>query len=861
MTISAKEAFLEQFKREAEGEDLSGFQFSDLTELADDLWSWSETLPPDRRDARVRLVAPKLGSAPPHTVLEAAGPDAPFLVDSLLNECAGEGHEVRALLHPVANCAEGGHRSVIQIHLPILTAQEQAVLTDGARKTLADIDAAVADYDAMRTRMQQEARRVANLQNIEPGLRREATEFLEWLIHEHFLFLGSRAYVFERGPDGHFSVEEPEMIEGSNLGILRDESRNILNRGAEPTVITEKIGAFLEAPTPLIIAKSTMMSRVHRRVKADYIGIKVYDDAGRVQGEVRFAGLFTAEAYTESVHSIPLLRRRVEKVMEESGRLGSRHSQKALDNILETWPRDELFQTDAKTLAPMAIGALHLIGHNRTRLFLRYDQFGRYASAILYVVRENYSSELRQRIAEYLEGALGGTLEDFQPRFDGGPLARVNFIFELPPGAPRPDISVLEAEVSQLARRWDDAFREALLASDLSEVERDGAGVFKGAFNGAYREAFSAEEALLDLREIAALNAGSPFRMRVYRRDDDPSTVLRAKLYARGDAVRLSNSVPIFENMGLFMDFETGYPVTPSAPPMPGAPSVYWIHDAALRSENGQPVDLTRTAKLLENGFTSVWSGAAEDDGFNQLILAAGATCREAGLLRALAAYRRQSGLDPARPTQIEALVSHPEIATALLTYFKIRFDPDFQGDMATRRGAAEVVRADINTALDAVPSLDHDRILRRLADLIGAIQRTSYFQTTPDGAPRTALAFKISSGELDDLPQPKPYREVFVSSPEVDGVHLRFGPVSRGGLRWSDRRDDFRTEVLGLVKAQQVKNAVIVPTGSKGGFFPKQIPIGAGRDEVREAGTAAYKMFIASLLSVTDNIVQGDLR
>ncbi|MEO1100240.1 MAG: NAD-glutamate dehydrogenase, partial [Pseudomonadota bacterium] len=828
----------------------------DLDGLAAALADWVSTLPVDEQTVRVRDTADDehvFGAA----VLESCGPDKPFLVDSLLNACNALGHPVRTLFHPICK-GDGVKRSIIQIHLPRLTADEQAALQEEAERTLGDVKIAVDDYTAMRALMKEEVHKLSTADFLNADDREESVAFLEWLAKEHFVFLGARRYVFETDSDGAFLPEEPVMVEGTNLGMLRDEARNVLNRGAEPTLLTPEIGAFLQEPTPLILSKSTMLSRVHRRVFADYVGVKQYDDQGHVNGEIRFAGLFTAEAYDETARSIPLIRRRAAKIIEASGATPGGHSAKALSNLIETWPRDELFQTDAETLTPMLLGALHLIGRPRARVFVRRDRFDRFVSIIVYAPRDAYDSRLREQIGELMEDRFGGRLISFQPSFDSGPLARVHFQIALSQGHAEPDIDALEKEVTALATTWGDAFRDALAAAGLDPDQEGRAALLKTAFSAGYREAFEPEEAITDVAELAMLDETRPVRMRAYRGASDSADMVRAKIYSRNGAVALSDCVPIFEDMGLFVNFETGYPIRPETPPSPGAPDVYWIHALAMCDGSGRELDLKEVGERFEDAFVDVWRGRAENDGFNRLVLTAGATPREAALIRALSAYRSQSGLDPASATQIRAFVLHPNLTRTLLDLFAARFDPKGGAAIEDRAIKADKLRADIEQGLNSVSALDEDRVIRRTADLIMAIQRTNFYQRSASGGPIPAITFKIASAELDELPSPKPYREIFVSSPEVEGVHLRFGPVARGGLRWSDRRDDFRTEVLGLVKAQQVKNAVIVPVGSKGGFYPKMLPENGSREEIREAGIAAYKTFISSLLELTDNLIDG---
>ncbi len=850
---------LEQILQEAAGEDTSGLSDADIRVLAKSLWSWAEGVPAGQQAVRVTTRASGAKGPLSRSVLEAAGPDMPFLVDSLLNECAAQGHEVKSLFHPVVTLADGRMISVIQIHMSLLTPNEARLLEAGALATLADVQRAVSDHRALQAKMRTEMKRLSGLTHISAAERDEAVAFLEWLQKEHYVFLGCREYDFATDADGRVLPAEPQMIEGSNLGILRDENLNVLSRDSEPLVINQAIGEFLSHPAPLIIAKSTLPSRVHRRVPCDYIGIKKYDAQGRVNGEVRFLGLFTAEAYDETARSIPFVRRRVQKIMAASGAAPGGHSEKALANLIETWPRDELFQTRSTILGPMIMGALHLIGRPRTKVFLRHDEFDRFVTALVFVPRESYDTALRQRIATVLTEAYAGELRSFQPYFDAGPMARVHFEIGLSPGHPEPDPAELEARIAGLARTWDQGFRDLLMQSDLTGADREGARAFIGAFNAAYREAFAPEEALRDVTSMAALSAGRPVVARAYRRETDEASKVRIKIFARDGAIALSRCVPVFENLGFFVHFETGYPVRPPVKPVADAPDIYWIHSLAMESANGSAIALDKLARALEEAFIAVWSGKAENDGFNRLVLAAGASWREAALIRALAAYRRQSGLDQPQEVQEAALVRYPSVTRLILDLFAARFDPQAHKSLDARAKASEKIAADFEEAMKGVASLTDDLVLRRLFSLTGALQRTNFYQTGEDGEVRPWISFKVASRELADLPEPKPFREIFMSSPKVEGVHLRFGPVARGGLRWSDRPSDYRTEVLGLVKAQQVKNAVIVPVGSKGGFYPKQLP---PRNDPNwfESGRDAYKQFITALLGLTDNLVKGKL-
>ena len=843
------------YMREERGPDNGAdLKDEDLEGLANDLWDWVKDLPEGKRSVRLR----DLGKTA--TLLEVAGPDAPFLVDSILGQCLDSTVEARVIFHPIIardkDAVSRGERwSVIQVHLPLLSSREQDHLLKGVEKTLDDLGAVITDFVEMLSRMREERTRLSNVMSLEEYDRAEALAFLDWLVADHFVFLGARTYRFEIDDDGKFVREEPVMVEGSNLGVLRDEVLNVLSRGAEPTMLTGAVGEFLQGPEPLIIAKSTLVSRIHRRVRADYVGVKHYDDRGRVIGETRFLGLFTAEAYDETARSVPLIRRRVERVLKTTSARAGGHKAKTLANILETWPRDELFQTDAETLASMAQGVLHLMGRPRTRLFLRHDQFDRFVSAIIYVPRDAYDSDLRQKLVNMLVEAYDAKLLRFQPRFDAGTMVRLHIQLSLEPGHPAPKLEDLQDKAVAIATRWEDSFRDALISAPMEDKVREGAMQFRDAFNVAYREAFPPEEAMLDVAEIAALNSTCPVRMRAYRKEIDKKDVIRAKVYSRGKPIPLSQSVPVFENMGLFVEFETGYRVTPADKPTEDAPEHYWVHNLLMRHENASPIDLEAVSGDFQNTFAAVWLNEVENDAFNRLIFDAGATWQQANLLRGLSAYRRQTGLDPTMSSQVRAFAAHKDVTANILKMFDALFDPAGEGDLASREAEAQDLLSSIKQQLTSVPSLEDDRVLRRTANLVNAIQRTNFYCKGEE-----PLAFKIATAELDVVPQPVPFREIFVAGPVVEGVHLRFGSVARGGLRWSDRPDDFRTEVLGLVKAQQVKNAVIVPVGSKGGFFPKQLPVGGRREAVREEGIKAYKIFISSLLALTDNLIDGDV-
>ncbi|HEX5262981.1 MAG TPA: NAD-glutamate dehydrogenase domain-containing protein, partial [Phenylobacterium sp.] len=498
-----------------------------------------------------------------------------------------------------------------------------------------------------------------------------------------------------------------------------------------------------------------------------------------------------------------------------------------------------------------ALGILHLNDRPRVRLFERRDPFDRFASLLLFLPRDHYNSDIAARAGKILAEAYRGRVSASYPSFSDAPLARVHYIIGFTPGAhDQPDLRVLETAITEAARTWEDRFEAAVRASGRTPEEvGQTLGRYRDAFPAGYRDRFDPTEALADLAVIEAMAPGQSVAVRAYRCAADNELQFRFKLYRPDAPAPLSDVLPILENMGLKALAEAGFPVT-----RPNGSAV-WVHDFEIEDPHGAELVFAQMKAAFEDAVVAVWTGRTENDGFNRMVLELAIPWREAALIRALARYRQQSGLDPSQRVQEEALAAHPEVTRLILELFRAKFDPASKAGIDQRRLEADAVMAQIIEALQSVESLDDDRVLRRLALLVGATQRTNFYQAGPAGEPKPYIAFKVASGELADLPAPKPYREIFIWGVNVEGIHLRFGPVARGGLRWSDRRDDFRTEVLGLVKAQQVKNAVIVPVGSKGGFYPKQLPKGGSPDAIRAEGINAYKTFLSGLLDITDNL------
>ncbi len=585
----------------------------------------------------------------------------------------------------------------------------------------------------------------------------------------------------------------------------------------------------------------------------DYVGIKTYDEKGALSGERRFVGLFTSNAYSAQPRTIPLLRRKIDGVVAQAGFAPSSHDGKALAHVLDTFPRDEMFQVSQEELHDIALGILRQTGLPRLKLLLRFDRFDRFVSAILLAPLGRMDDGRRGRIHALLAQALNGGQTAYSAVLDDSPLVRLHYIIGRHDGPLPPiDVRELERRIAAILETWDDAFAAALCA------EHGEAGGFRllsaraAQFSPGYRDNFPAHDGVRDLAMLEAIAAAAGatgdtlrLRARAWRKEGDARRVLRLKLYVLGEVLPLSASLPVFENLGLKVIAEDSFPVSFNRDD--GGRQEAVILDFVMERADGRPAEMDDIREPLEDAFHAVERGLAESDGFNRLVIGAGLSWRDVVILRALAKFLRQTAIAFSQDYMEQALTRNPDVASLLVALFHAGNDPNTGED---REKKVAALSARIEAALRDVPSLDDDRIIRRFRNAIAAILRTNYYQ--PGGKP---VAFKFDSAALDELPAPRPWREIFVYSPAMEGVHLRFGRIARGGIRWSDRREDFRTEILGLVKAQQVKNAVIVPVGAKGGFYPKTMPANPGREEAMAVGTAAYKMLINALLDVTDNL------
>jgi glutamate dehydrogenase len=864
---AATERFVREYFRQVAPEDVESRDSADLYGAALSHWNFGRQRDPGR--PRVRAFNPSLddhGWQSTHTIVEVVTDDMPFLVDSVTMEVNRHGLTLHLFVHPIVRAlrdadgvledvvagADGGVAAIGRresfMHVEVDRVADPAALARLAadvERVLGDVRAAVDDWPKMLARLRGIA---ADLEKapppLAPGDLAEGRAFIEWLADNHFTLLGYRCHDLVEA-DGAPGLA---IVPGSGLGILRERGDATMSQSFQ--ALPPETRARARVPELLIVTKGNSRSTVHRPGYLDYVGVKRFDPAGKVIGEHRFVGLYTSTAYSSTPGTIPLLRTKVANVVARAGVSPGSHAGKALLNILETYPRDELFQIGEEDLLATATGILHLGDRQRFRLFVRRDAFQRFVSCLLYVPREHYNTELRRRWQALLLDAFQGTAADFNVHLSESVLARILITVRTVPGRiPDVNLAELETRLAAAARRWEDDLATALVAD---EGEAEGNRLFRAFGNGfpaGYREDLAPRVAVADVRMLARVAADGALGLNLHRPLEAAPGTLRLRLYHRGGPVPLSDSLPMLERMGLRVLDERPYRVQPAE----GAP--VWIHDFGLATGSDRDVDLDAVQGAFEDALARVFAGTVENDDFNRLVLAAGLSAEEVVVLRAYARYLRQTGFPLSQSFIEQTLAAHGPIAAALVRLFRLRFDPaaGAEVDEAEARQFAA-----IEASLDAVENLSEDRVLRQLLALVLATTRTNFWCTDAAGARRPFLSFKFDPAKIPGLPEPRPMFEIFVCSTRFEGVHLRGGRVARGGLRWSDRPEDFRTEVLGLVKAQMVKNAVIVPVGSKGGFVLKKAPPAADREAYLAEGVACYQDYLRGLLDLTDNLVAG---
>jgi glutamate dehydrogenase len=835
-------------------------------------------------EAAVRVFNPTTDSdgwSSARTVIQVVTDDMPFLVDSVTGALVQRDIDIHLVVHPqlrvrrdesgglVETCDEDcagpvpeapGVHSESWILLTIDRQGDQAArdeLEATLARVLADVRGAVTDWPTMRTRCLVIAAELegAPPRGVDPQEVTQAIAFLRWMADNHFTFLGYREYALEETSEG--DVIRP--LGGTGLGVLRQDpsaDKKLVPLSPQSSRKARERGV-------LVLTKANSLSTVHRPAYLDYVGIRTYSADGNTLGERRFLGLYASTAYTESVLRLPVVAEKVKAVLDRSGLAPDSHTGKDLVEVLETYPRDELIQATPDQLFETAMAVTQLQERRRTKLFLREDDFGRFVSCLVYIPRDRYNTGVRTRMATILKDAFGGESVEFTARVSERALSRLQFVVRVPVGERVRSLdgtqqAELERRLVEVSRNWADRLGDGL-RDRLGEVEGDRLlDRFGRGFPTSYEETFSVVQGVADLQHLDRLGDGQRTSVALYRPSHSPENIRRFKLF-RVDPLSLTDILPIFTDMGVEVVDEQPYEVKRSDG------SLLHVYDFGMRVEDSRiwsRVAHEELRDLFESAVLAVWDGRAESDGFNQLVLAARLTWRQVVVLRTVAKYLRQTQVTFSQSYFEDALVSNPAIAADLVAFFEARFDPDRDGDAAARRADEDEIADRITAALDDVSSLDEDRIIRSFLAVMRGTLRTNFFQEASGVhgrgvGPKPYVSLKLDPTAIPDLPAPRPAYEIWVYSPQVEGVHLRFGAVARGGLRWSDRREDFRTEILGLVKAQMVKNAVIVPTGSKGGFYAKKLPDPTvSREDWLAEGKSAYRTFICALLDVTDNRV-----
>ncbi len=857
--------FIEQYYLAVAPEDLVERSVLDLYGGALAHWNFAAKRAPHKR--LLRVYNPRMeehGWQSTHTIIEVVQDDMPFLVDSTSMELNRLGLTVHLIIHPVmhihrdthnqienvledGNHGEGQPEAILRFEVDRQASDEQLrTLEQSLNNVLEDVRCAVEDWATMREQLRAI---IAEFKAHPPKLESEDVNedlaFLDWLDRDHFIFLGFADYdiVGENGD------EMMRIKPGSSLGILRGGRTAGENHARH---LPAQLRNELRKPGLLILTKTNTRASVHRPAYMDYIGIKRSNEKGEIAGEWRFLGLYTSAAYISRPRDIPLLRRKVQQVMSRSGFRPGGHSSKALANTLETLPRDELFQSTADQLYQTATAILHLQERQRVRLLVRRDPYGRFFSCLVFLPRERFNTEIRMRIQKILKDSFKASAVDFSIALSESVLARIHFVAHVDQDeALEYDLADLESRILYATRSWEDEVYGSLL-NELGEEKGNRLFArYRGAFPASYSEDYAPPIAVADIRKMEALSSSNMLGMTMYQPLETPQGAVRFKLFRRGEPIYLSMVLPMLENMGVRVLDERPHEVVLND----GEP--VWVHDLGLVYDNSAQLSSESVRQLFQDAFAALWNGRTENDGFNKLVLFGQLSWRHVEILRACCKYLRQTGFPFSQPYMEQALTNHPQIASLLVDLFVVRFDPDGQ-DKAPQR--AEILMDSIEKSLDAVPNLDEDRIQRRFFTLIKAMLRTNYFQTDKDGQSKPCLSFKLDSSQIPDIPEPKPLYEIFVYAPHVEGIHLRGGRVARGGLRWSDRLEDFRTEVFGLMKTQMVKNAVIVPVGAKGGFVMKQPQTDGDADSIAKEVKRCYQTFIRGLLDITDNLAAGKI-
>lgn len=861
--------FARQFYGTVALEDLHQWDIEDLYGATINFWSLIQHRSP--KETKIRIYNPdfeKNGWQTTHTVVEVITDDMPFLVDSLRMVINRMGIATHLIMHMGNLHVKRNKANEIAAVYPRTTEKkpandlvEAAIFIEIDRQTdaaileslhhnfervLDDNRAVVEDWMPMRERVCTAISELKLMSSVlDPDETAETVAFLNWIEDHHFTFLGMRYYeLIQKGKE---TILQP--LPETGLGVLRPTMSKSTARSI--SAMTPEARELTLSTRVLVTSKTNTEATVHRQAYTDYIGIKRFNKKGQVIGELRIIGLYTSAAYNTSPKHIPFLRHKVSLIMEKSNFNPRGHAGKVLLNILETLPRDDLIQAPEDELLEIAMGIYYMQERRRIRLFARTDMYRRFVSCLVYVPKERFNTDLRLAMEKILKEYFHSDEIHFSTLFSESILARIHFIVRTNPAdTTQWDFKEVEQRLIEVGRTWIDDLQHFLVDAYGEESANHFYNHYKNAFPVAYTANFSPRTAVYDIKHIETLSEIDPLVINFYKPMDELAENFRLKIYHHDNTIPLSEVLPILERLGMKAISERPYVLKFDN----GKET--WINDFTLQYKENN-FEIEDIKDLFQNAFASVWFNRAENDGFNQLVLAANINWHQVAVLRTYAKYFKQIGFTFSQEYIETALVNNASIAKKIVELFEIRFNPLFKGDRVAQFAASI---DEIFTALDDVANLDEDKIIRQYVQAISSTLRTNYYQHDEKGEYKDYISIKLNSKEIPGIPKPYPMFEIFVYSPRFEGVHLRGGRVARGGLRWSDRREDFRTEILGLMKAQQVKNAVIVPNGAKGGFVPKRMPVNGTREEILAEGIACYQLFIRGLIDITDNYVKHEI-
>ena len=863
------EQFIKCFYDGVASEDLEEYTATALAEKAQTQWALLCKRKKNKPEIKIKTYVPSEEEAHlGRTVIDMVNNNMPFLVDSIAAMLTNEYKLIHMLIHPILHITydsknvvtkvskKQSQDSIAQSHVHIelqgaVPAAQTKKLKEDLLRILDDVYYATRDWLAMKDRLRLCQKSLSNAPASEycDADIEEYIYFLEYLYRDNFTLLGYREYKFTQ-KNGKISSK---TVKSSSLGLLHDDMTPVyINEADSP--LPDNLQELRYNLPPVFVSKVNKRATVHRPVPIDAIAVKKFDKKGNIVGEYLFLGLFTSVTYSRSIQDIPLLRQKTEQAMLMSGYTPNSHDHKALSHILEKYPRDEFFQTDVKELLETSISILRLQERQRIALYTRPDPFGRYVSCLVYVPRERYDTRLRKKMYEILEGELQGVCGNFNANMDDSTFARALFtIYISQNNPPKYDVGRMERRLQEAGRLWSERLSLALYdeVDKESEVLRI-VSKYGKAFPANYTERYKAKQSYYDILNIESVLKTNKIHVELYKAKNTDDAHLRLKLFQRDNPVSLSSVLPLLENMGLSAISEDPYEVKPND----GNKSSVWVHDFLVEVDPGARLDSIKNVKtLFEKALFEAWYNNIENDSLNKLVLFAQMAWRDVLILRSYVRYLRQMRYHYDTAYIETTLTSNAQIAKELVDLFKAYHNP------AEQKEAEKLVKkhtGNIHKLLEDVPSLDQDRIIRSLINLIESTLRTNFYQKDKNGQYKSYLSIKMDSKNILDLVAPKPYREIFVYSTRMEGVHLRGDAIARGGIRWSDRNEDFRTEILGLMKAQQVKNSVIVPMGAKGGFILKNPPPRSDRDAFLAEGIECYKTLIRGLLDITDNRKEG---